>query len=188
MRQKLDSYITKLLDIFKSRQHRSKTFLSLILIILIILILPALIFERSLKSSLHLNTEKYKDLIVLSSDYIQIKNKIDAVEKKRSFTPKTGITNVVNDIFGSLGVKDKVKSIKGISNRQLSGNITEESSEIYIEKLTMNEMVNLFHRIETSPMILSVKKATIKKSFEKPELLNVTITLALFNIPQEVQQ
>lgn len=118
---------------------------------------------------------------------MQIKSRIDAAEKKQSAMSKTGITNIVTDIFTSLGIKGKVKSIKGLSSRQMAGNISEESAEIYIEKVTMNEMVNIFYKIETTPVIVSIKKATIKKSFDKPELLDITITLALYNLPQTVQ-
>lgn len=116
-----------------------------------------------------------------------LKGRIETVEKKQSSLSKTGIANIANDIFASLGIKGKVKNITEISNRQLAGNISMESAEIHFEKLTMNEMVNLFHKIETSNAILSVKKAGIKKSFEKPELLDVKITLALFNLPSPVQ-
>lgn len=42
----------------------------------------------------------------------------------------------------------------------------------------MNEMANIFYRIEHAPMILTVKKATIKQSFENPELLNITLDLS----------
>jgi hypothetical protein len=39
-------------------------------------------------------------------------------------------------------------------------------------------MINVFYRIENAPMVLTVKKATIKKSFENPELLNITMVLS----------
>lgn len=45
----------------------------------------------------------------------------------------------------------------------------------------MNEMVNIFYRIENAPMILTIKKATVKKSFENPELLNISLVLSFLN-------
>jgi hypothetical protein len=46
----------------------------------------------------------------------------------------------------------------------------------------MNEMVNIFYTIEHSPMVLTVEKATVKKSFEDPELLNISLTLSFFRV------
>ena len=54
----------------------------------------------------------------------------------------------------------------------------EEEADISVEKVTMNEMVNIFYRIENAPMILTVKKASIKKSFDNPELLNISLILS----------
>jgi hypothetical protein len=59
----------------------------------------------------------------------------------------------------------------------------EESAEIQIEKLNMTELVHLFFKIENAPMILAVKRVIIKKSFENPELLDVTMAVSLFGSP-----
>lgn len=179
--------LIKLKETLWAKGNRDKAILLFVLMLLIILIFPAFVFERSLRGSLDLHKQKYNELIMLSKEYEGLKGKIETAESKQSPTSKVGIANAVNDIFSSLGIKGKVKNITGISNRQLAGNISEESAEIYIEKVTMNELVNVFYKIETTPIVLSVKKAAIKKSFDKPELLNVTITLALFNLPPSVQ-
>ncbi len=180
-------YFIELKNFFLSRQNRSRAVLFIILISLVILIIPAFIYERSLKGSLDSNRQKYKELAALSNDYIALRGKLETAEKKQSIKAGAGIANTVNDMFASLGIKSRIKSITGVSNRQLKGNISEEFAEIYIEKVTMNELVNIFYKIETMPVILSVKKTAIKKSFEKPELLDVTISLALFNLAPAAQ-
>lgn len=162
-------------------------FLCIALSIMIIIIIPSVIYERTLKASLDSHKAKLRDIIILSNDYKMLKEKVSSIEKKASNTQMSGIAGVVNDVAGSIGIKGKIKSIKGISNRQLKGNISEEVAEVSIEKVTMNELINLFHKIETMPAILSIKKTTIKKSFEKPDLLDVTISLALFNLQTEVK-
>jgi hypothetical protein len=79
--------------------------------------------------------------------------------------------------FLSVGLRDKVKTVKSAGKRELKEG-TEEDADISIEKVSMNEMVNIFYKIENAPMILIIKKATIKKSFENPELLNITLSLS----------
>lgn len=181
------AYLSKIRSLFLSGQSRSRAVLYLALIFLVILIIPLFVFERSLKSSLDSHKQKHKDLIVLSSEYRALKEKVESAENKASNLPAGGIASAVNDISASLGVKGKIKSVKGISNRQLKGNISEEAAEVSVEKVSMNELINIFHKIETMPAILSVRKTTIKKSFEKPDLLDVTISLALFNLQPEAK-
>ena len=74
----------------------------------------------------------------------------------------------------------KMKSIKGTGTRKTPNQMSEETAEIQIEKLTINEMVQLIYKIEDAPMILAMKTVVIKKSFENPELLDVTMTVSLF--------
>ena len=56
---------------------------------------------------------------------------------------------------------------------------SEEEAEVSVERVTMNEMVNILYRIENAPMILSVRKTSIKTSFDNPSLLNITMTVGL---------
>lgn len=184
----LEQYVSKIRILFQNRQSRSRGILLLALIFLVILIVPALIYERSLNSLLDLNRAKLRDLMILSNDYKMLKEKVSYAENKAPNPPMGGIASAVNDIAASLGIKGKIKAIKGVSSRQLKGNISEETAEVSIEKVTMNELINIFHKIETMPVVLSIKKTTIKKSFEKPELLDVTISLAIFNLKSEVKQ
>jgi len=180
-------YLTKLRELLISRKYRKRIFLCLLLSVLLIFIIPLIFFERTLRASADSNSAKLRDMIILSNDYKMLKEKISVIESKSSNPQAGGITNLVNDITVSLGIKEKMKSIKGVSSRQLKGNISEETAEIFLEKVTMNELINLFHKIETMPVVISVKKTSIKKSFEKPDLLDVIISLALFNIQQETK-
>ncbi len=184
----LGQYLSKIRILFQNRQSRSRGILLLTLIFLIILIIPALIYERSSKSSLDLQRAKLRDLMILSSDYKMLKEKVSFAEKKSSTPQVGGIANVVNDIAASLGIKGKIKAIKSVSSRQLKRNISEEAAEVSIEKITTNELINLLHKIDTMPVVLTIKKTTMKKSFEKPELLDMTISLAMFNIQPEAKQ
>jgi hypothetical protein len=83
----------------------------------------------------------------------------------------------VDEVFSSIGLRDKVKTVKSTGKRETRDGF-EEEADISIEKVTMNEMVNILYRIERAPMVLTIKKATIKKSFESPELLNLMLVVS----------
>lgn len=146
---------------------------------LYILIIPAFVLEKASREDTGRLKTRLNELLVLDSEYKDLKKRINTIEQRKSLTKVSGITQALDDILTSLDLKGKMKSMKALGSREIKGG-TEESAEVRIEKLDMNELVNLFYKMENAPMILSIKKAAIKKSFEKPELLDITLTLTLF--------
>lgn len=132
----------------------------------------------SLKSDLRNLKAQHKELLFLKDEFLSLKNRIDTVEGKKSLAKVEGIVQAVDEVFLPLGLKSKVKSVKPTGTKDLKDAI-EEEAEVRIEKVDMNEMVNIFHKIENLPMILSIRKTTIKTSFENPVLLDITMTIAL---------
>jgi len=162
------------------REFSRDTVLALITLALFVLIVPLFFMERSSKKDLDTLKARQKEIASLSREYRTLKESVDSVEQKPSLSQIRGVTNALDAISSSLGVKGKIKSVKAVANREILGSMSEESAEVTMEKVTLNELVNLFYKVEDAPMILSVKRVTMKKSFENPELLNVTMTIALF--------
>jgi hypothetical protein len=106
-----------------------------------------------------------------------LSRKVNNVEAKKELSKVQGIAQAVEEVFSSVGLKDRVKTVKSTGKRETRDGL-EEEADVYIEKVTMNEMANIFYRIKNAPMVLTVKKVTIKKSFENPELLNISLILS----------
>ena len=126
---------------------------------------------------LKLLKEQRKEMLMLKDEFLSLKQKIDVVESKKNLSNVQGIVQAVDEVFLSIGLKDKVKTVKSTGRRDMKDGF-EEEAELQIEKVSMNEMVNIFYKIENAPMVLTIKKASIKKSFENPELLNIILTLS----------
>jgi len=154
--------------------------LAFIILGLFILIVPLLMTARSASKELDTLKAKQKELASLSREYRTLKENVDFVEQRPSLSQIHGVANALDTISSSLGIKGKIKSVKTVTTREVAGSMTEESAEVLIEKVTLNELVNLFYRIGDAPMILSMKRVSMKKSFENPELLDVNMNLALF--------
>jgi general secretion pathway protein M len=118
-----------------------------------------------------------KEMISLKDEFMQLKQQVDSVEMKKNLAGAQGIVQAIDNVFQPLGLKDKVKSVKPGGKREISEGF-EEEADVSVEKVTMNEMANIFYRIEHAPMIITVKKATVKQSFENPQLLNITLVLS----------
>jgi len=133
---------------------------------------------RSLKTENTVLKAKKKELALLKDETLALKIRVDAAESRKSLTRVAGVVQAVDEIVKSLGVGQKVKSVKslGVRDRQYA---VEEEAEVQLEKVSMNEMVNIFFRIENAPMVLALKKTTIKTSFENPSLLNISCIITL---------
>lgn len=149
-------------------------------VLLLIIFAAFLIYAAGLLSSerkeLQLLRAQREEMLTLKHDFTALKQKIDSLEMKKDRSRAQGIMEAIDDVFSSLSLKDKLKTVKSSGTKEVKDGF-EEEADIYIEKVTMNEMVNIFYTIEHTPLVIAMKKATIKKSFEDPELLNISLTL-----------
>lgn len=146
----------------------------LIFIIVFAIGINLLISERKELEKLK---EQRKEMMLLKGEYVSLKQKINTVESKKNLTNVQGVVQATDEVFSSIGLRDKVKTIKTTGKRETRDGF-EEEADIYIEKVNMNEMVNIFYKTENAPMVLTIKKATIKKSFENPELFNISLIIS----------
>ncbi len=116
-----------------------------------------------------------KDILAMRDEYAAITADAARLERKVGQSSQ-GIVPIIEDTLGTLGIK--AKAIKPIDKNKV-GTYTEESAELQVDGLDMNHLVNLLYRLENSPMPLKIKTASMKSSFDNPELINLTATIAL---------
>jgi len=161
-------------DLLKNRRIIS---FSAVLISFLILAALGIKMLSSQTKELHQLQGQRKEMAVLRDEYLSLQQKIQTVENRKNLTNVQGVLQAVDEVFSSVGLKDKVKTVKNTGKRETKDGI-EEEADVSVEKVTMNEMVNIFYRIDHAPMILTIKKVTVKQSFENPELLNITLMLS----------
>lgn len=115
------------------------------------------------------------EISALSSEYLSLSRKVKAVEGRKNLTRVQGIVQAVDEIYNSLGLKERVKSVKPLSSKEPQ----EERAEVTTEGISMNEMVNILYNTENSPMLLVIREIKLKTSFQNPTLLDMTMTLSL---------
>ncbi|MGA7827622.1 MAG: hypothetical protein WCA04_08185 [Geobacteraceae bacterium] len=81
-------------------------------------------------------------------------------------------------IIEEIGIKGKSSKITPLKSEE-QGGFTEDSAEVQLDGLTLNEVVNLLYRLEKGSRPVLVKKADLKTRFDDPSLLDITLTIAL---------
>ena len=146
----------------------------------IILAVSALLVNTSLslkKEGSALRSQK-EEILLLREDFLELRKNVNAIEGKKSLIKVEGIIPAIDEIFRSTGLTQKVKSVKPAATIDKKHAI-EEEADVEVEKVSMNELVNVLYRLENAPMVLLIKKARLKTSFEDPSLLNITMTIGL---------
>lgn len=144
----------------------------------VIICIMLVILSASLRKERDGLKAQQKEMSALRDEYLQLKGSVGAVEGRQSLTKVAGVVQGVEEIFKSIGLSQKVKSVKSAGARdQRFG--TEEEAEVVVEKVNMNELVNILYKLENAPMALTLKKTTMRTTFENPALLNLTLTVGL---------
>lgn len=144
----------------------------LIILLLLVLITGIIIKDKSAKE-LGYQKKRFREFQSLMDEYRAVKEEVSRTEKK---TGGKAIIDEINSLLNTTGLKEKVRSIKQAQKKETPFGIIEES-ELVLERLTMNELANIFYRIEQNRS-LTVSRIKIKRTFESPELLNLTIMLS----------
>ncbi len=158
---------------------KDKRFIYVLLALTGFIIIGALVMNllSSERRELKLLKEQQKEMLMLKDEFLSLKKRIDAVESKKNLANVQGVVQAIDEVFLPIGLKDKIKTVKSTGRRKIKDGF-EEEADLHIEKVSMNEMANIFYKIENAPMVLTIKKAMIKKSFENSELLNIALTLS----------
>jgi hypothetical protein len=119
-----------------------------------------------------------EEILLLREDFLELRKKVNAIEGKKSLVRVEGIVQAIDEIFITTGLTRKVKSVKPTATIDKKHSI-EEEADVEVEKVSMNELVNILYRLENAPMVILIKKARLKTSFEDPSLLNITMTIGL---------
>lgn len=116
-----------------------------------------------------------KELLPLKAMYLSARQSSDQLRgRMASLRPEDSPAKIIEDI----GIKGKSVKIVPLKGEERSG-FTEDAADIRIESLTLNEAVNLLHRLEKGGRPLVIKKSNLRTRFDDPSRCDLTINLAL---------
>jgi type II secretory pathway component PulM len=170
--------LSSVLGRYASLLRHPSSALLLITLGLFVLAIPLFILQKSAAKDAGTTRTRLKELSTLSAEYRDRKEKITAIEQNKSQRKVSGIPQAIDEISSSVSLRGKVKGEKAIGTRELAVG-TEETAEVQIEKVTMNELVNFLYALDEAPVMLTVRRASVKRTFEDPGLFNLTLTLSL---------
>lgn len=159
-----------------------------LLIFLYLFSILLFVVERSYYSERESLNRKFREFSSLAMEYRKIKE-VKITDTGNIET--VGLLQEINNLVDTIGLRERVKYIKMTGGREIKELIegssknqtifwpnSEEGAHIRIDKLVMNEMINLLYRIENKG--LSIKDVRIKKDFENPDRIDLEIKVFMY--------
>ena len=112
-------------------------------------------------------------------EYLREKAGIEAMESKL-FVPHAGESSdaIIQEIFRKIGIEDKVASFKPFME-EMGKDYVKHGSEIKINKINLNQFVNLVYKIENHKNLLLIKSISMDSRFDNPAIFDITMQVIL---------
>ncbi len=164
---------------FFADQRQKKEFFIPVAVIcaLFILALSLLLAKGGAARRLAYDKKNEAHFASVSQEYLTLKDQVDEFRRRAALSPRQGILYALDDLFTSTGLKDKVAALNPLDTKTMDG-FTSEQAEVTLKKVDLNETVNLLYRIDSAPMLLTVREADFRNSFSAPAL-DIRLVLAL---------
>ena len=121
---------------------------------------------------------RYREMVLISKDVSGVAQKVGAIERRIVLAETQSLPVVIEGIVSDIGLKKNLQAVKPFGGGERVDYVIQES-EVELENMTLNELVNVLYGIYTAPAGLFVTSAEIKKDFSEPKQFDVRMTLKL---------
>ena len=127
------------------------------------------------------------ELRTLSDDYRRQKRVIDRMDARlRRQRRNFAIFSYLEQVAGQAGVQDKIQSMNTLASPP-NTEYKEESVEVRMEGVTLQQLVEYLHRVENSPQILRIKRLQVGPTRENRQLLSVRLRISVFSLAESAR-
>jgi hypothetical protein len=118
------------------------------------------------------------ELESLGTGLIEMKELVNAKEKKIGMTKESGVVSRLESILKTIGLE--ARALKPMQEKRINEFI-EEDAELEIQNIDLNGIVNLMYQINNAPAPMKIKSASIKSTFEDPDKFILKLTASLIS-------
>ncbi|MGE5893251.1 MAG: hypothetical protein ACM34I_04285 [bacterium] len=165
---------------------KKKRMIVAVVLVLVAVLLVLLSADLRSKGKYRAALTQRQEMAVLAEQYGVMRSHVDRVEHRIGLSKAESITIAVENLFGGMGLKRNLKSVKPFGGGT-SEQYEIQEAEITVDKLTLNELVNVLHAVYTVPAGLFVTSAEFKRDFSERSRINARISLKLIGRKPEVK-
>ena len=145
---------------------------------------PILARAENLDRRLATADHQLAELQTLRTEYLRQKRMIDRIDRRlRRRQRNFAIFSYLEQVAGRTGLQEKIQSMNTIASPP-GTEYKEESVEVRMEDVTLNELVQYLHRLERSPQVLRIRRLQINPKAGDRQMLSVRMRVSVFSLAE----
>jgi general secretion pathway protein M len=123
------------------------------------------------------------ELRTMQQEYQRQKTVVDTINSQLKKQQNFAIFSRLEEFAGQTGIRNKILYMKPTVSTP-SEVYNEESVEVKMEGVTLEQLVRYLHHIENSPQLLKIKRLEIKPRFDNRQILTATFRVSAFTLKE----
>ncbi|MGE0820787.1 MAG: type II secretion system protein GspM [Candidatus Binatia bacterium] len=139
----------------------------------LVVIDPLWSMHSRLRSRLVAKERELRDIITLATAYDKLRRTLESARpsSQANLSPFAFLEGLATSTLG----RDKLAAISPVGREERSG-VTQESIELKLSSVSLQELVELLYKIDTAGTALRCSQISIKKRYKDPYTFDVTLT------------
>ena len=177
------------MNFWQNMQSRERLFLGRAGAMLVLFLIFKFTIDPLFKHSADLDRQivtarrQLAELRTMQQEYQRQKTVVDSINSQLKRQQNFAIFSRLEEFAGQTGIRNKILYMKPTVSTP-SEVYNEESVEIKMEGVTLEQLVRYLHQIENSPQLLKIKRLEIKPRFDNRQILTVTFRVSAFTLKE----
>jgi general secretion pathway protein M len=177
------------MNFWQNTQPRERLFLGGAGAVLVLFLLFKFAIDPLFKRSTDLDRQivtarrQLVELHTMQQEYQRQKTVVDTINSQLKRQQNFAIFSRLEEFAGQTGIRNKILYMKPTVSTP-SEMYNEESVEVKMEGVTLEQLVRYLHHIENSPQLLKIKRLEIKPRFDNRQILTATFRVSAFTMKE----
>jgi len=177
------------MNFFRNLQWRERMFVGGAGAALIVFLIFKLTIDPTLKRSAELDRQivtarrQFDELRTMQQEYQRQKSVVDSINSQLKRQPNFAIFSRLEELAGQTGIRGKIVHMKPTVSTP-SEVYNEESVEVRMEGVTLEQLVRYLHQVENSPQLLKIKRLEMKPRIDNRQILTATFRVSAFTLKE----
>jgi hypothetical protein len=128
--------------------------------------------------------DQFEQMVEIANEFSATASDVSIIENRMGLSKDESLPIIVEKIVSEMGLKKKLQTVKPFGGGEKADYVVQET-EILLDNLTLNELVNVIYGIYTVPAGLFVTSAEFKKDFTAQNLIDAQVTLKMVAFKKE---
>ena len=123
------------------------------------------------------------ELRTMQQEYQHQKSVLESINSQLKKQPNFAIFSHLEELAGQTGIRSKIVHMKPTVSTP-SEVYHEESVEVRMEGVTLEQLVRYLHQVESSPQLLKIKRLEMKPRFDNRQIITATFRVSAFTLKE----